>query len=84
MAKSQTRNRHGKDTPKGGSVHSERGVLLPVLTSGGVAIAELRKADKGQYTVEINSARDFLTPPPTKIPTEVARDIGRKNGAYAP
>jgi hypothetical protein len=36
IAKShQTRKKHDKGTPKGGSAHSERGVLLPVLTSGG-------------------------------------------------
>jgi hypothetical protein len=35
IAKSQTRNKHDKDMPQGGSVHSERGVLLPLLTSGG-------------------------------------------------
>jgi hypothetical protein len=34
VAKSRTRNKHDKDTPKSGSAYSERGVLLPVLTSG--------------------------------------------------
>jgi hypothetical protein len=35
IAKSKTHNKHDKGTLKGGNVYSERGVLLPVLTSGG-------------------------------------------------
>ena len=35
IAKSQTRSKQNKDMPKCNSVYSERGVLLPVLTSGG-------------------------------------------------
>jgi hypothetical protein len=34
IAKSQTRNTHHKNTPKGGSAYSTRRVALPVLTSG--------------------------------------------------
>ena len=34
-AKSQTRNKQNKDMHKCSSVYSERGVPLPVLTSGG-------------------------------------------------
>ena len=34
-AKSKTRNKQNKDMHKCSSVYSERGVLLPVLTSGG-------------------------------------------------
>jgi hypothetical protein len=34
-AKSETRSKQNKDVHKCGSVYSERGVLLPVLTSGG-------------------------------------------------
>ena len=34
-AKSQTRNKQNKDMHKFSSVYSERGVLLPVLKSGG-------------------------------------------------
>jgi hypothetical protein len=30
IAKSQTRNKHNKETPKGGSVYSEREMLFPV------------------------------------------------------
>jgi hypothetical protein len=35
MAKSQTRSKQNKSMHKFCSVHSERGVLFPVLTSGG-------------------------------------------------
>jgi len=35
IAKSQTRSKQNKDMHKCRSVYSERGVLLPVLTSGG-------------------------------------------------
>jgi hypothetical protein len=35
IAKSQTRNKYDKDTPKGESVHNEWEMPLPVLTSGG-------------------------------------------------
>ena len=34
-AKSETRSKQNKDMHKFSSVYSERGVLLPVLTSGG-------------------------------------------------
>ena len=34
MERSQTRNKHDKDTPKGVGVYSVRGVLLLDLTSG--------------------------------------------------
>jgi hypothetical protein len=35
IAKSQTRSKQNKDMHNCSSVYSERGVLLPVLTSGG-------------------------------------------------
>jgi hypothetical protein len=35
IANSQTRSKQNKDMHKYSSVYSERGVLLPVLTSGG-------------------------------------------------
>ena len=35
IAKSRTRSKQNKDMHKGSSVYSERGVPLPVLTSGG-------------------------------------------------
>jgi hypothetical protein len=39
IAKSQTRSKQNKDIHKCSSVYSERGVPLPVLTSGGERVA---------------------------------------------
>jgi hypothetical protein len=63
IAKSQTRSKHNKDKHKCSSVYSERGVLLPVLTSGGVWVG-VRACKISKILCNATHTYDPANPPP--------------------
>jgi hypothetical protein len=74
-AKSPIRSKQNKDMPKCRSVYSERGVLLPVMKSGGEFVGV--RACKNTTGVPLSLCNATQTPDPANPPhVRVERDQG--------
>jgi hypothetical protein len=83
MAKSQTRNKHDKDTPKGAHVYSKQGLALMVLSSGGdlVGSGQAKIATRAPPCL-CNAAQTYHPPDPTYEHTASAARVGVARDLY--